>query len=86
MCLITLFKRSQLVRRSRRVAKFPPELGSESATKVCRYLDLCDEHENISLKNASNYARLLDSALSRDHIAALEALFFGWEVPQVEQV
>jgi hypothetical protein len=30
-------------RRSRRVEKFPPELGSDSAAKVCRLLGFCDE-------------------------------------------
>jgi hypothetical protein len=67
-------------RRSRRVVKFPPELGSESAAKVCRFLGFCDEQENISFQDAS----LFDAALSSDHIAALAALF-GWEVPQVVQ-
>lgn len=72
-------------RRSRRVAKFPPELGSDAAAKVCRHLGFCDEHENISFRDASNYARLFHSTLSRDHVAALAALF-GWEVPHVEQI
>jgi hypothetical protein len=71
-------------RRSRRVAKFPPELGSESAAKVCRFLGFCDEQENISFQDARKYASLFDAALSNDHIAALAALF-GWEVPQVVQ-
>jgi hypothetical protein len=70
--------------RSRRVAKFPPELGSESAAKVCRFLGFCDEQENISFQDARKYASLFDAALSSDHIAALAALF-GWEVPQVVQ-
>jgi hypothetical protein len=67
-------------RRSRRVAKFPPELGSESAAKVCRLLGFCDDQENISFQDARKYARLFDAALSSDHVAALAALF-GWEVP-----
>jgi hypothetical protein len=32
-------------------------------------------------KDASNYAKLFDTGLSSDHIAALAASF-GWEVPQ----
>jgi hypothetical protein len=45
----------------------------------------CDNDENISFKDASNYAKLFDSRLSSDHIAALAALF-GWDVPQVGYV
>jgi hypothetical protein len=40
----------------------------------------CDEHENISFQDARKYTKLFDSALSKEHIAALVALF-GWEVP-----
>jgi hypothetical protein len=69
-------------RRSRRVAKFPPELGSNAAAQVCRHLGFCDDMENISLEDACNYAKLFDSGLSSAHVAALAALF-GWEVPQV---
>jgi hypothetical protein len=71
-------------RRSRRVAKFPPKLRSDSAAKVCRLLGFCDEQENISFQDARKYASLFDAALSGDHIAALAALF-GWEVPHVVQ-
>jgi hypothetical protein len=67
-------------RRSRRVAKFPPELGSNAAAQVCRHLGFCDETENISLDDACNYAKLFYSGLSSAHVAALAALF-GWEVP-----
>jgi hypothetical protein len=35
------------LRRSRRVAKIPPELGSPSAAKVCKHLGFCDERERI---------------------------------------
>jgi hypothetical protein len=62
------------------VAKIPPELGSHSATKVCRHLGFCDKRENISFTDARRYAKLFDSPLSREHITALAALF-GWEVP-----
>jgi hypothetical protein len=62
-------------RRSRRVAKFPPELGSNSAAQVCRHLGFCDDIENISLQDASNYAKLIDTGLSSAHIAALAALW-----------
>ena len=68
------------LRRSRRVAKIPPELGSPSAAKVCKHLGFCDERENISFTDARRYAKLFDSPLSREHITALAALF-GWEVP-----
>jgi hypothetical protein len=57
------------------VAKFPPELGSSSAAHVCKHLGFCDNDENISFKDASIYAKLFDSGLSSDHIAALAALF-----------
>lgn len=68
------------LRRSRRVAKIPPELGSPSAAKVCKLLGFCDDRENISFTDARRYAKLFDSPLSREHITALVALF-GWEVP-----
>jgi hypothetical protein len=67
-------------RRSRRVAKFPPELGSEAAAQVCRHLGLCDDNEVISVLDAGKYAKLFVSGLSSVHIAALAALF-GWSVP-----
>lgn len=62
----------------------PPELGSSSAAHICRHLGFCDEQENVSFKDASNYARLFDSALSMEHIAALAALF-GWDVSPAGQ-
>jgi hypothetical protein len=68
------------LRRSRRVAKIPPELGSPSATKVCKHLGFYDERENISFTDARRYAKLFESPLSRQHIFALAAPF-GWEVP-----
>jgi hypothetical protein len=67
-------------RRSRRVAKFPLELGSEAAAQVCRQLGFCDDNEVISVQDAGNYAKLFVSGLSSVHIAALAALF-GWTVP-----
>jgi hypothetical protein len=67
-------------RRSRRVAKFPPELGSEAAAQVCRHLGFCDDNEVISVQDVGNYAKLFVSGLSSVHIAALAALF-GWTVP-----
>jgi hypothetical protein len=66
------------------VARFPPALGSNSTAQVCRHLGFCDDNENISFKDASNYAKLFDIGLSSAHIAALAALF-GWEEPQVGQ-
>jgi hypothetical protein len=71
-------------RRSRRVAKFPPELGSSSAAQVCRQLGFCDENENISLEDANGYAKLFENELSSSHIAAVAALF-GWQVPLAGQ-
>jgi hypothetical protein len=71
-------------RRSRRVAKFPPELGSSSAAQVYRQLGFCDEMENISLEDTNNYARLFKNGLSGSHVAAVAALF-GWQVPLVGQ-
>jgi hypothetical protein len=74
------------LRRSRRVAKIPHELGSSSAAKVCRHLGFCDEKEHISFTftDARRYAKLFESPLSREHITALAALF-GWEVPPPSQ-
>jgi hypothetical protein len=62
-------------RRSRRVAKFPPELGSESAAQVCRHLGFCDVNEVIFIQDARKYAKLFDTRLSSVHIDALAALF-----------
>jgi hypothetical protein len=62
-------------RRSRRVAKFPPELGSEAAALVYRHLGFCDDNEVISVQDAGKYAKLFVSGLSSVHIAALAALF-----------
>lgn len=69
-------------RRSRRVAKFPPELGSDAAASVCKKLGFCDDHGNITLEDASKYAVLFNSPLSREHIAALAALF-GWDTSEL---
>lgn len=65
-------------RRSRRVAKLPPDLGNAVAAKVCRQLGLCDDQDSISLQDATKYAKLFEVPLSREHVAALAALF-GWE-------
>jgi hypothetical protein len=73
------------LRRSRRVAKIPPELGSFSAAKVCRHLGFCDEQEIISFTDARKYAKLFDSPLSMEHITALAALFER-EVPPPGQI
>jgi hypothetical protein len=72
------------LRRSRRVAKIPPELESSFAAKVCKHLGFCDERENISFTDARRYAKLFESPLSREHITAL-AVLFGWEVPPLGQ-
>jgi hypothetical protein len=69
-------------RRSRRVAKFPPELGSEAAASVCKKLGFCDDHGIITLEDASKYVVLFNSPLSREHIAALAALF-GWDTSEL---
>ena len=62
------------------MANLPPELGNESAAKVCRQLGFCDDQEHISFEDAQKYVHLFDAALSREHIAAMAALF-GWELP-----
>jgi len=42
-------------RRSRRVAKIPPELGTEEVANVCRKLGFCDDQDNISMDDANKY-------------------------------
>jgi hypothetical protein len=69
-------------RRSRRVAKFPPELGSEAAATICKKLGFYDDHGNISLGDASKYVVLYNSPLSREHIAGLATLF-GWDTSEL---
>jgi hypothetical protein len=64
-------------RRSRRVAKFPLELSSSSAAHACRHPGFCDDNKNISFKDASNYAKLFDTGLSNEHIAAVALCLVG---------
>jgi hypothetical protein len=72
-------------RRSRRVAKLPPDLGNISVAKVCRHLGYFGDHEEISLENVARYVKLFKNGLSRSHVEAMAALF-GWEVPVEIQV
>lgn len=68
-------------RRSRRVAKLPPEAAGRAATTICRKLGLSDE-ERISEEALETYVRVFDRPLSRSHIAAL----FGWSAPSCDEV
>lgn len=61
-------------RRSRRLAKLPLDLGNDSAATVRRHLGFCDGQGKISLEDARNYAKLFETALCREHVAAMATL------------
>ena len=71
-------------RRSRRIAKLPPDTDFASAATVCRKLGLADEDGKISDETLNQYAKFYNHLLGRDHVAALSALF-GWDVPEDRQ-
>ena len=70
-----------LPRRSRRIAKLPPDTDLASAATVCRKLGLADEDGKITEDTLNRYAKFYNHLLGRDHVAALSALF-GWDVPE----
>jgi len=74
-----------LPRRSRRIAKLPPETDRVSASTVCRKLGLTDEEGRISDEALDRYTKFYNHLLGQDHLAALSALF-GWEVPPEDQI
>jgi len=74
-----------LPRRSRRIAKLPPESDRASASLVCRKLGLTEEDGRISDEALYRYTKSYNHLLGQDHLAAVAALF-GWEVPPEDQV
>ena len=70
-----------LPRRSRRIAKLPPDTDLASAATVCRKLGLADEEGKITEETLIRYAKFYNHLLGRDHVTALSALF-GWDVPE----
>ena len=67
-------------RRSRRIAKLPPETDTAAASIVCRKLGFANEEGRITVDALERYAKFYHDLLGRDHVAALSALF-GWDVP-----
>lgn len=67
-------------RRSRRVAKLPPETDHTAATTVCRQLGFITVEEQDPVPPMQRYAKVFDQPLSREHFKALTALF-GWNSP-----
>ncbi|KAG2590105.1 hypothetical protein PVAP13_5NG393302 [Panicum virgatum] len=72
-------------RRSRRIAKLPPEFDRISTTTVCRKLGFTDDDGKISDEALERYLSFYRDHPSRDHIAALSALF-GWVVPSEDEL
>lgn len=72
-------------RRSRRVAKLPPETVPRAAVTVCRQLGISRKQEQISDEALKRYTEVFNTPLSEVHLAALAALFV-WEVPREAQV
>lgn len=76
---------SQAPRRSRRIAKLPPELNHQAAATICRQLGFTDANNNVTSASTEKYASFFDKPLSREHVTALAALL-GKEVPENTQV
>jgi hypothetical protein len=72
-------------RRSRRIAKLPPETDRESASTVCRKLGLTNDEGRITDECLERYAEFYKDRQNRDQVAALSALF-GWVVPSEEDL
>ena len=67
-------------RRSRRIARLPPEVNQHAASMVCRQLGFADDQQCVSEAAREKYVRFFDKPLSRDHVVALASLL-GKEVP-----
>ena len=67
---------ANMPRRSRQIAKLPPEFDRTSATTVCRKLGFTDDDGKISDEALERYSSFYRDHPSRDHIAALSALFW----------
>ncbi|GJM94120.1 hypothetical protein PR202_ga10737 [Eleusine coracana subsp. coracana] len=65
-------------RRSRRVAKLPPEPVQQAMATVCRQIGVMQQQERISDAALHRYAKVFEEPLSRE-LAALAALF-GWQM------
>ena len=76
---------ANMPRRSRQIAKLPPEFDITSATTVCRKLGFTDDDGKISVEALERYSSFYRDHPSRDHIAALSALF-GWVVPSEDEL
>jgi len=74
-----------LPRRSRRIAKLPPEVDITSAATICRKLGLADDDGRISDEALDRYSKFYRDLPNRDHVEALAALF-GWAVPSDDQL
>jgi len=76
---------ANMPRRSRRIAKLPPEFDRTSATTVYRKLGFTDDDGKISDEALEWYSSFYRDHPNRDHIAALSALF-GWVVPSEDEL
>lgn len=75
---------SQAPRRSRRVAKLPPEADNQAAASICRKLGFTEDTTKVSKKTKEKYIAFFEKPLSRNHVVALASLL-GKEVPEDTQ-
>ena len=67
-------------RRSRRIAKLPPETNPQAAGTVRRQLGFAENHSCHSEASKEKCARFFDKPLSKSHVTALAKLL-GKDVP-----
>lgn len=67
-------------RRSRRVARLPPEIDVQATTTVCRRLGFVDNASKVTPSKKDKYTKFFEKPLSKQHVAALAALM-GKEIP-----
>ncbi|GJM95725.1 hypothetical protein PR202_ga12502 [Eleusine coracana subsp. coracana] len=76
---------AQAPRRSRRIAKLPPEINNQAAASVCRRLGFTDELNGVTEETNEKYTTFFEKPLSKEHVVTLAALL-GKEVSDDTQV
>ncbi|TVU25176.1 hypothetical protein EJB05_27661, partial [Eragrostis curvula] len=72
-------------RRSRRIAKLPPEVDHKVAATVCRRLGFTDNEDRVPAATMEKYTTFFSKPLNRSHVVALAKLV-GKDVPTEEQL
>ena len=67
-------------RRTRRIARLPPEIDHQAAATICRRLGFTEDQGQITEEVKDKYARFFENPLSRDHMEALATLL-GKQLP-----